>query len=44
MLNHVKKSLYKFGRVLDIDMSKKIMKRRGAATLVSLETMLRFES
>jgi len=42
LLNHVKKSLKKFGKVKDINMSK-IMKRRGANMLVSLETMKELE-
>ena len=42
LLNHVEKSLKKFGKVKDINVSK-IMKRRGAATLASLETMKELE-
>ena len=42
MLNHVKKSLKKFGKVKDINVSK-IMKRRVANTLESLETMKELE-
>ena len=38
MLNHVKKSLKKFDRVKDINVPK-IMKRRGATMVESLETM-----
>ena len=42
MLNHVEKSLLKFGRVKDINVPK-IMKIRGAAMVESLETMKELE-
>ena len=42
MLNHVKKSFQKFGRVRGINVPK-IMKRRGAAMVESLETMKELE-
>ena len=42
MLNNVKKSLKKFGRVRDINVPK-IMKGRGAGMVESLETMKELE-